>query len=164
MPDTGNQVDMGPDPAPPKASDRIGGTAPTVPDRHHSTPGKPETIVGGLPASLVPDVARTVLGTPGVLRLEPTLKDAIRRLDPRKRVEAARRHTTPGQTDGIRITINEATIHVVIDVAVLSTASALNTARAVQSAAIVALQMALTQTATVNVNVLSIEDPPTVTR
>lgn len=163
MPDTGHQVDMGPDPAP-KASDRTGGTGPTVPDRHHSTRGKPETIVGAPPATLVPDLARTVLGTPGVLRLEPTLKDAIRRLDPRKRVEAARRHTMPGQTDGIRITINEATVSVVIDVAVLNTASALNTARAVQSAAIVALQMALTQTATVNVNVLSIEDPPAVTR
>ncbi len=70
----------------------------------------------------------------------------------------------PGHTDGIRITINEETVNVVIDIAVLNTASALNTARAVQSAAIVALQMALTQTATVSVNVLSIEDPPAVTR
>ena len=160
MPDTGHHADVVPAPAPPRTSDRSVRTAPTVPDRYHNARGKPETTVGALPTSLVPDLARTVLGTPGVLRLEPTLKDAIRRLDPRKRVEAARRHTMPGQSDGIRITIDEATVNVIIDVAVLNTASALNTARAVQSAAIVALQMALTQTATVNVNILSIEDPP----
>lgn len=112
-----------------------------------------------LPDTLIQDLATVVRNTPGVLRLEPTLKDTVRQLRSRQRANSDPQNRQPGPTDGIKVTSDAATINVIIDIAVLNAASALHTARAVQSAAMVALQIALTQTATVTVNVLSIEAP-----
>ena len=108
--------------------------------------------------SLAPELARVVLNTPGVVRLEPTLKDAVRRLTRRARAGTAGGGPPPGPTGGIRITSHAGSVNAIIDIAVTNTSSALSTARAVQSAALDTLYVASAQAPTVTVNVLSIEE------
>lgn len=107
---------------------------------------------GPEPAALIALLAAAALDTPGVIRLEPTLKNALRRL---------KGGDLSGDTgpDGITVVTNDGTTTITIDIAVSSDACALDTASALHQGARQVLQTGGWHNATVRVNVLSIEGP-----
>ncbi len=115
---------------------------------------------------LVADLAaRTALDTPGVLRLEPTLKSLLTRLGTGT-IQNLRRtdtRTTPARHDGVFVTVHSGIADVQLQIATDIDFAALNVAQAVRE------QIALTISHTgltpgrIDISVLAIEHPPTAT-
>lgn len=106
-------------------------------------------------------LALAVLRTPGVVRLEPTLKHALRRLAV-GRPAGTSAATPPGASpvaDGVRLTVAEGTAAAIVDVTISSGHQALATAETIQQAGLETLTAALPEPIAVSVvvNVLGIE-------
>lgn len=90
-----------------------------------------QVITSQLIASLA---ARTALETPGVLRLEPTIKGFLTRLGPAA-LQTLRNPESQNGTyrhDGVAATISDGTAHIHLDIATDIACTALNVAEAVQ--------------------------------
>ncbi|MBT2597969.1 hypothetical protein [Arthrobacter sp. ISL-72] len=113
---------------------------------------------------LIADLAaRTALDTPGVLRLEPTLKNLLTHLG-KGTIQNLRRadtRTTPARHDGVFVTVHNGIADVQLDIATDIAFAALNVAQAVRE------QIARTISHTglipgrIDISVLAIEHPPT---
>lgn len=141
MPDTG---------LPPRPGVPARRPDPTNPSPEAAYPGQGRTHAAPEPAALIALLAAAALDTPGVIRLEPTLKNALRRL----------KGGDLSEPDGITIITKDGKSTVTIDIAVSSDPCALDTACALQQGARQVLQSGWSRYATVRVNVLSIESPP----
>jgi hypothetical protein len=118
-------------------------------------------------AALLDSLAADVLATPGVLRLEPTLQDSLRRL-----MTARQRPPGPGRltatvagSDRITVThrpgpTGRAETQVSIDIATSTLAPARQIARTVRQSIVDCLQLNGHQPGLIQVNVLSIEPSP----
>ncbi len=84
---------------------------------------------------LIADLAaRTALETPGVLRLEPTLKSLLNRLGTGtiKNLRRTDTRTTPARHDGVFVTIHHGIADIQLDIATDIAFTALNVAQAVR--------------------------------
>jgi hypothetical protein len=159
MPDTGRYHGSDPATSPLTVPDRPTPSFDTTTEQTRSRTAQ-EPLPTTVKDSLAAQLAQAVLRTPGVVRLEPTLKDAVRRLS---RSAAAGpgtsdpRRLATGTVDGVRVSVQEGLASVVIDITISGATSALHTARAVQAAALHTLQTTRTPVRTVSVTVLSIE-------
>lgn len=115
---------------------------------------------------LVADLAaRTALDTPGVLRLEPTLKSLLTHLGtgPIQNLRRTGTHTTSARHGGVFVSVHNGIADVQLDIATDITFAALNVAQAVRE------QIARTISHTglipgrIDISVLAIEHPPTAT-
>lgn len=113
---------------------------------------------------LIADLAaRAALDIPGVLRLEPTLKNLLTHLG-KGAIQNLRRtdtSTTPARHDGVFVTVHNGIADVQLDIATDIAFAALNVAQAVRE------QIARTISYTglipgrIDISVLAIEHPPT---
>ncbi|WGW12319.1 hypothetical protein LWF01_00700 [Saxibacter everestensis] len=107
-------------------------------------------------------IAQTVLDTAGVIRLEPTLKNAISRLNARAAREAAARlNSVPsvdrGGQDGILLSLHQDGADVVIDIATDARYTALEIAEQVQGRIAHVLSESGVGRTQVKVSILAIE-------
>ncbi|MEP6651080.1 MAG: hypothetical protein ABJA74_14405 [Lapillicoccus sp.] len=121
-------------------------------------------------AEIVEQLEQAVLGIAGVVRLVPSLKDAISRLRTMRPSGSQRSEPNPHRTgDGITLTITDDAVTAVLVVSVRARTSVLDTALAVQAAAAGVLDAAYPdenprhpahRRHAVRVNVLSLEPDP----
>ncbi len=103
-------------------------------------------------------IAAEVLATPGVVRLEPTLRHVVYELTTRlKTARPLRPAVSKTGTDGVTVSV-AGTTTVTIDIATSPAPSALTSAALVQSRVLVLLSLRGVANATVNVNVLAVID------
>ena len=126
------------------------------------------TVIQAADATLADSLAAAVLATPGVLRLEPTLQDSLRRYS----AATTQPLPIPGGPSGnvagssaITITHRPGPTHlaetqVSVDIATSPAASTLQIARAVRQSILDCLQLNRHQPGAIHVNVLSIEPTP----
>ena len=119
-------------------------------------------------AALLDSLAAAVLATHGVLRLEPTLKDSLRRLMTATKQQLpgpGRLTATVAGSDRITVThrpgpTGRAETQVSIDIATSTLAPARQIARTVRQSIVDCLQLNGHQPGLIQVNVLSIEPSP----
>ncbi|MET4097699.1 hypothetical protein [Arthrobacter sp. UYCu712] len=115
-------------------------------------------------SDLIADLAaRTALDTPGVLRLEPTLKNLLTRLR-KGTIQNLRRadtRTTPGRHDGVFVTVHNGIADVQLDIATDIAFAALSVAQAVREQITRAISHTGLTPGRIDISVLAIEHPPT---
>jgi uncharacterized alkaline shock family protein YloU len=113
---------------------------------------------------LIADLAaRTALDTPGVLRLEPTLKNLLTHLG-KGTIENLRRtdtRTTPTRHDGVFVTVHNGIADVQLDIATDIAFAALNVAQAVREHITQTLSHTGLVPGRIDISILAIEHPPT---
>ncbi|MDQ1058169.1 putative alkaline shock family protein YloU [Arthrobacter globiformis] len=113
---------------------------------------------------LIADLAaRTALDTPGVLRLEPTLKNFLTHLG-KGTVQNLRRTdtgTTPARHDGVFVTVHNGIADVQLDIATDIAFPALNVAQAVREQITRTISYTGLIPGRIDISVLAIEHPAT---
>ena len=106
-------------------------------------------------------LAHAILDTPGVVRLEPALKDALRRLSfgTPTGPNPVDQQPPSGPANSVRLTLAAGTVAAVVDITITAEHPALTTARNAQHAGLSALTDVLTEPTAVSltVNILGIE-------
>jgi hypothetical protein len=143
---------------------------PTVDVRTSASPAsrQPDHRHPAIDATLLESLAAAVLGTHGVLRLEPTLQGSLRRLmtaTKQRRPGPGRLTTTVAGSDRITVThrsgpTGRAETQVSVDIATSTLAPARQIARTVRGTIAGCLQLNGHQPGLIHVNVLSIEPSP----
>ncbi len=115
---------------------------------------------------LIADLAaRTALDTPGVLRLEPTLRNLLTHLG-KGTIQNLRRtdtRTTPARHDGVFVTVHNGIADVQLDIATDIAFAALNVAQAVREQIARTISHSGLTPGRIDISVLAIEHPPTAT-
>lgn len=113
---------------------------------------------------LIADLAaRTAIETPGVLRLEPTLKSFLTHLGTGT-IQNLRRtdiRTTPARHDGVFVTVHNGIADVQLDIATDIAFAALNVAQAVREQIARTISHAGLIPGRIDISVLAIEHSPT---
>ncbi len=124
-------------------------------DRTHARHSEPETepAVDPSEVDLLREAARAVLGVEGVLRLEPRLKDILRRMDPSN----FRRPEKQKVPDGISVKTFGTITDLTVDLAIRSTSRALPTAAKAQEAIRMVLREGGREPGRIVVNILAVE-------
>ncbi|MBG0740457.1 Asp23/Gls24 family envelope stress response protein [Paeniglutamicibacter antarcticus] len=122
-------------------------------------PLQSQLITSKLIASLA---ARTTLETPGVLRLEPTVKGFLARLGPAalQRLSNSAGQNGTYRDDGVRVTINDNVAVVHLDIATDIAYTALNVAETVQQRVRGNIGHTGLTVGKVDISILAIEPPP----
>lgn len=122
-------------------------------------PLQSQTITSQLIASLA---ARTALETPGVLRLEPTVRGFLARLGPAalSNLQNSGSHNGSYQHDGVTATITEGTVRIQLDIATDISYTAINVAEAVQRRVREHISHTGLTPDKIDINILAIEPPP----
>lgn len=125
----------------------------------------PEQPTTGRPVDheiLAEMLERSLSELPGVIRLEPTLKSTLMRMGSASRRSAQKWFSPDGRTvstgrDGIHLRIDDGVAHLMIELATDISYSSVETAKAVQQAAVETVERAGLRTGSVDVSILSIE-------
>ena len=143
---------------------------PTIDVRRPASPTsrQPDHRHPAIDAALLDSLAADVLATHGVLRLEPTLQDSLRRLMTATKQQLpgpGRLTATVAGSDRITVThrpgpTGRAETQVSVDIATSTLASARQIARTVRQSIVDCLQLNGHQPGLIQVNVLSIEPSP----